>query len=114
MTDDIKNQFQKIVDETTDFDVNDALLEFMEVMRMYKNEGIDLLNFEKMMNDVKLCKKDMVRSAWNGKKLQHGITEFDYKERNIQEKTQSNDIKTSKVKVKIPNYEITNYNGKNK
>ena len=56
----------------------------------------------------------MVRSAWNGKKLQHGITEFDYKERNIQEKTQSNDIKTSKVKVKIPNYEITNYNGKNK
>ena len=54
MTDDIKNQFQKIVDETTDFDVNDALLEFMEVMRMYKNEGIDLLNFEKMMNDVKL------------------------------------------------------------
>ena len=54
MTDDIKNQFQKIVDEITCFDVNDALLEFIEVMRKYKDEEIDLLNFEKMMNDVKL------------------------------------------------------------
>ena len=111
MTDDIKNQFQKIVDEITCFDVNDALLEFIEVMRMYKDEEIDLLNFEKMMNAVKLCKKDMVRSAWDGKKLQHGITEFDYKERNIQEKIQSNDINIPKV-IKFSSYEITSYNSK--
>ena len=94
MTDDIKNQFEKIVDEITCFDVNDALLEFIEVIRMYKDEEIDLLNFEKMMKLLKLCKRDG-SFCMGCKKITTWLTEFDYKERNIQEKIQSNDYEYS-------------------